>query len=200
MTFDWIYYIVYDTRIILNINVIKEEVIAMIKNKTVTTLSQNLKKIRLVHHLTQHDFASIIHKHRVYICELEGASRNPSFDTLYQISHYLQIPLTTLLAPCTCRMLEQYPPLDSITSNGEMGSLSDVNMNLFVGKSIKAKRKRKNFSQNKLAELTHVHRVHLSNIECGKTSPTLKLLDAIADSLGCETWELMEDTQENITL
>ena len=163
----------------------------MIKNTTVTTLSHNLKKIRLVHHLTQHDFASIIHKHRVYICELENASRNPSFDTLYQISYYIKIPLSTLLAPCTCRILEQYPCLEA--TEKLLDSSSDRNMNLLVGRAIRTRRKKKHFSQSKLATLTHVHRVHLSNIECGKTSPTLKLLDSIADSLGCETWERMEE-------
>lgn len=168
------------------------------KTKTVTTLSQNLKKIRLVHHLTQHDFASILHKHRVYICELEHASRNPSFETLYRISFYIKIPLSTLLTPCTCRILEQYPKLtiDFEANHDALEQESSKNINLLVGHIIKEKRKKKHFSQSKLAELTNVHRVHISNIECGKTSPTLKLLDNISKSLGCETWELMKDLPE----
>jgi putative transcriptional regulator len=44
-------------------------------------------------------------------------------------------------------------------------------------------RKQKGFTQMKLAELVGVNRFHISRIERGKSSPSLKLLMKIADAL-----------------
>jgi len=53
----------------------------------------------------------------------------------------------------------------------------------FVGGRIKAIRSRKGVTQDQLAELAGLNRVHLYRIENGRQSMTLRTLKIIADAL-----------------
>jgi transcriptional regulator with XRE-family HTH domain len=52
-----------------------------------------------------------------------------------------------------------------------------------VGRHIKVIRRRKGITQDRLAEMTGLNRVHLYRLETGKQSMTLRTLQIIADSL-----------------
>jgi transcriptional regulator with XRE-family HTH domain len=62
-----------------------------------------------------------------------------------------------------------------------------------VAKNIKAIRKRKRISQDRLAELAGLNRVHLYRLESGKQSMTLRTLKLIADTLGVKVQDLIGD-------
>jgi len=47
----------------------------------------------------------------------------------------------------------------------------------------------------RLAEKSGVHLVSISHIERGG-SPTLRLLKKLADAMGCKTWEIIKDWEE----
>lgn len=62
-----------------------------------------------------------------------------------------------------------------------------------VAKRIKALRKKKSLSQDKLAELAKLDRAHLFRIESGKGNATLRTLEAIAHALGVKVRDLVGD-------
>ncbi|MDY3988854.1 MAG: helix-turn-helix transcriptional regulator [Massilioclostridium sp.] len=58
------------------------------------------------------------------------------------------------------------------------------------GENIKKYRKQKSFSQEKLAELSGLHRTYISAVECGRRSISLNNIEKIADALEVETYQL----------
>ena len=62
---------------------------------------------------------------------------------------------------------------------------------LVVAEKIKAIRKEKGISQDQLAELAGLDRVHLYRLESGKQSMTLRTLKLIADTLGVRARDLI---------
>lgn len=52
-----------------------------------------------------------------------------------------------------------------------------------LGKNIRKYRKLKQYSQNKLGELTNMSREHIAKIETAKRNPSLDLIFAIAEIL-----------------
>jgi len=69
-------------------------------------------------------------------------------------------------------------------------SLQD-NTERVVAENIKAIRKEKGISQDALAELAGLDRVHLYRLENGKQSMTLGTLKLIADTLGVRVRDLI---------
>jgi len=63
---------------------------------------------------------------------------------------------------------------------------------ILLGKNIKQARKKKNFSQNKLAELLDISREHLAKIETAKRTLSLGLLFKICDVLKITEQELFD--------
>ena len=59
-----------------------------------------------------------------------------------------------------------------------------------VGRRIKAIRQRNGITQDQLADMTGLNRVHLYRLETGKQSMTLRTLKLIADSLGVRVRDL----------
>ena len=62
-----------------------------------------------------------------------------------------------------------------------------------VAKRIKAIRKEKGISQDRLAEMAGLNRVHLYRLESGKQSMTLRTLKIIADTLDVRVKDLIGD-------
>lgn len=67
------------------------------------------------------------------------------------------------------------------------------NLSKEFGKRIKIERIKKEVSQEKLAELSGLHRTTLGTIENGKTSPTLDSIAKIAKALNVTLSELLKD-------
>jgi transcriptional regulator with XRE-family HTH domain len=65
------------------------------------------------------------------------------------------------------------------------------NIERVVAEKIKAIRKEKGISQDQLAELAGLDRVHLYRLESGKQSMTLRTLKLIADTLGVRARDLI---------
>lgn len=70
-------------------------------------------------------------------------------------------------------------------------SLNNLSKNF--GKRIKIERIKQEISQEKLAELSGLHRTTLGSIENGKTSPTLDTIAKIANALNLTISELLVD-------
>ena len=60
------------------------------------------------------------------------------------------------------------------------------------GLMLKKARSEKSFSQEKLAELTKLHRTYISSIECGKRNISLVNLGKIAKALKVKLNDLLE--------
>lgn len=58
------------------------------------------------------------------------------------------------------------------------------------GTNVRNYRKEKNISQEKLAELSGLHRTYISDIECFRRSISLDNIQKIADALKIKTYEL----------
>ena len=52
-------------------------------------------------------------------------------------------------------------------------------------------RKQKKLSQEKLAELSNLHRTYISGIECCRRNVTLEAVQQIADALGIDSYKLL---------
>ena len=65
-----------------------------------------------------------------------------------------------------------------------------------LAKHIRALRRKKNLTQNFLAELAGIEYKHLQALESPKNthSPTLRTLEKISSALGLEVWELLKPT------
>ena len=64
------------------------------------------------------------------------------------------------------------------------------------GKQIKIERIKQDISQEKLAELSDLHRTTLGIIENGKTSPTLDSIAKIANALNIKLSELFKNIED----
>jgi transcriptional regulator with XRE-family HTH domain len=62
-----------------------------------------------------------------------------------------------------------------------------------IGSRIRAARKKQNLSQEKLAEMVGVGTTHISHIETGNTTPSIKTLIAIINALGISADELLRN-------
>jgi len=60
-----------------------------------------------------------------------------------------------------------------------------------VGERIRLIRQRKAITQDELADMTGLNRVHLYRLETGRQSMTLRTLKMIADSLGVHVRDLI---------
>lgn len=58
------------------------------------------------------------------------------------------------------------------------------------GKNVRNYRKQKGISQEKLAELSGLHRTYISDIECFRRSISLDNIQKIANALEIETYKL----------
>jgi len=67
--------------------------------------------------------------------------------------------------------------------------LQDINR--AVGERIRRLRSKKAITQDQLAELTGLNRVHLYRLENGRQSMTLNTLQIIADALGVRVRDLV---------
>jgi transcriptional regulator with XRE-family HTH domain len=63
---------------------------------------------------------------------------------------------------------------------------------LQFGKKLKKLRKERGLSQEKLAEITGLHRTYISDIERGARSISLKNIEIIAQALEVKIYELFE--------
>jgi transcriptional regulator with XRE-family HTH domain len=70
--------------------------------------------------------------------------------------------------------------------------LQEHDINRFVGKRIRTIRVKKGITQDRLAELTGLNRVHLYRLENGLQSMTLNTLKIIADTLEVRVRDLID--------
>ena len=63
---------------------------------------------------------------------------------------------------------------------------------ILLGKNIQKARKKKNYSQNKLADLLNISREHLAKIETAKRTLSLGLLFRICEILNISEQELFD--------
>jgi len=61
-----------------------------------------------------------------------------------------------------------------------------------LGKNLKSIRTKKNISQGQIARILKVGRSFITNIENGKTNPTLDTIAKIAKAIGVSVGELMK--------
>ena len=65
-----------------------------------------------------------------------------------------------------------------------------------IGERLKALRKARGLSKNRLAQLAGISQTHISDIEAGKKNPTVETLRRICDALGISLIEFLDDTKE----
>lgn len=67
------------------------------------------------------------------------------------------------------------------------------NIEILIGNKIKDLRLKKGFSQEKLAELSNLHRTYIGMVERGERSITVKRLKQILESLDLSLEEFFRD-------
>ena len=65
------------------------------------------------------------------------------------------------------------------------------------GTNVRNYRKEKNISQEKLAELSGLHRTYISDIECFRRSISLDNIQKIADALEIKTYKLFLEQNDD---
>ena len=71
-----------------------------------------------------------------------------------------------------------------------------MNILKVFGSNVRKYRTFQNMSQEKLAELSGLHRTYISDIECFRRNISLDNMQKIADALGIESYKLL--MEENI--
>jgi len=69
--------------------------------------------------------------------------------------------------------------------------VQEKDIHVAVAKKIKALRKKKGISQDRLAEIAGLDRAHLFRLENGKGNATLRTLQTIANALGVRVKNLL---------
>lgn len=67
------------------------------------------------------------------------------------------------------------------------------NVRIILGQNIKNLRKKQNFSQEKLAEISSLHRTYIGAIERAERNVSLDNIVAIAQALSVEPYELLKE-------
>lgn len=67
-----------------------------------------------------------------------------------------------------------------------------------LGDSIQKIRKSQGISQEKLAELTGLHRTYISDLECGRRNPSVMTLMKISQALAVTMTFLLKDLDDNV--
>ena len=65
-----------------------------------------------------------------------------------------------------------------------------------LGDALRAARKEKNLTQERLASRAGYHRTYISALERGRVNPTLRTLTNLSDELGIPIQELFDDTKQ----
>ena len=73
-----------------------------------------------------------------------------------------------------------------------MGIIADMNDSARLGKNLKSIREAKKMSQGDVMRAMGCSRSYISNIENGKTNPTLETISKLAKVLGVSTGELLQ--------
>jgi transcriptional regulator with XRE-family HTH domain len=68
----------------------------------------------------------------------------------------------------------------------------EENIKLKFGRTIKKLRAEKGISQEKLAELSDLHRTYIGSLEMGKRNVSLENINKLAIALDCEISELFD--------
>lgn len=63
-----------------------------------------------------------------------------------------------------------------------------------IGENIRRERKKKNITQKELGEKVGISNTYLSDMEIGRTNPSIKTLKKIAQGLDIHYVELLKDT------
>ncbi len=69
--------------------------------------------------------------------------------------------------------------------------MKNINLQALFIKNLKLIRKEKNYTQEKLIELSGV--IGVPDIECGRSMPNLNTMIKLADALDVEVWQLLYD-------
>ncbi|GAB7023802.1 helix-turn-helix domain-containing protein [Salidesulfovibrio brasiliensis] len=80
------------------------------------------------------------------------------------------------------------------TNNSHRYSAHEQEIMKKMGLRVRQLREASSLSQEKLAELAHVHRTYISTIERGQQNISLTILIRLADVLGVSLATLFEDT------
>jgi transcriptional regulator with XRE-family HTH domain len=64
-----------------------------------------------------------------------------------------------------------------------------------IGENIRRERKKKNITQKELGEKVGISNTYLSDMEIGRTNPSIKTLRKIAQGLDIHYIELLKDTE-----
>lgn len=65
-----------------------------------------------------------------------------------------------------------------------------------IGDRIKQLRRERNFTQGELADRANVNRSYISGIEHGHSSPTVDMIERIAQGLGVSLWVLLSEVED----
>ncbi len=68
-----------------------------------------------------------------------------------------------------------------------------MNIKQKFGQKIRELRLKKGFSQEKLAELSHLHRTYISSLELGKRNVSIENIEKLANALNCEISSLFKN-------
>ncbi|WP_427834131.1 helix-turn-helix domain-containing protein [Actinobacillus pleuropneumoniae] len=66
-----------------------------------------------------------------------------------------------------------------------------------IGITITKLRKKKNLSQESLAELSEIHRTYLSEVEGGKRNPTISVLNRVVEALGISMSDFFQEVDRS---
>jgi len=65
-----------------------------------------------------------------------------------------------------------------------------------IGDNIRKYRKKKNLTQKELGDIVKISNTYLSDMEIGRTNPSIKTLKRIAKGLEISYVDLLKDTEE----
>ncbi|MCL4425540.1 MAG: helix-turn-helix domain-containing protein [Firmicutes bacterium] len=136
-----------------------------------------IRRLRRQRGLTLKELADRVGLSTSYLSEVERELKRPSIEALERLTGLLRIPLGSLI-PVT----QAY---DAGMATGMSGRL---------GKKLKQLRESMDLSQAELAQRAGLSGGLIGQIESGKTRPSLKTVQRLADALGVSPCYLVSDT------
>jgi len=140
-------------------------------------IGSEIRRLRRQRGLTLKELADKVGLSTSYLSEVERELKRPSIEVLEKLTNILRIPVGSLV------------PVSQAYDAGMASGMSSR-----LGKKLKQLRESMNLSQAELAQRAGLSGGLIGQIESGRTRPSLKTVQRLADALGVSPCYLVSDT------
>lgn len=141
-------------------------------------VGQRLRYLRKLKNLTQQDLANSLGINRSTYARYETGDHEADYETLNKLADFFDVSVDYILGR---------------TDNPSPPSTRRIDRGTTIGKRLKQLREERQLTLRQLAQVAHVSHSFISDIEQGRSNPSIETLKALARALGVSLTDLTDD-------